>query len=61
MQYNTTLYIVQKSKTKIMADNYIEKQRADYEARKAAWEKEKKYGVRKTTTKKASSEPKSKK
>lgn len=43
-----------------MADNYIEKQRADYESRKAAWEKEKKYGVRKTTTKKANSKQKSK-
>lgn len=27
-----------------MADNYIEKQREQYEARKAAWEKAKKQG-----------------
>lgn len=27
-----------------MADNYIEKQREEYEARKAAWEKARKYG-----------------
>lgn len=27
-----------------MADNYIEKQREQYEARKAAWERAKKYG-----------------
>ena len=26
-----------------MADNYIEKQREQYEARKAAWERAKKY------------------
>ena len=30
-----------------MADNYLEKQRELYEIRKAAWEKKKKYGVRK--------------
>ena len=28
-----------------MADNYIEKQREEYEARKAAWEKARKYGI----------------
>lgn len=30
-----------------MADNYLEKQHAEYEARKAAWEKERKFGVSK--------------
>lgn len=35
-----------------MADNYLEKQYADYEARKAAWERAKKQGKLKTTTKK---------
>lgn len=30
-----------------MADNYLERQREQYEARKAAWEKEKKLGRRK--------------
>lgn len=30
-----------------MADNYLEKQRETYEARKAAWEKERKYGKKK--------------
>ena len=35
-----------------MADNYIEKQRADYEARKAAWEKAKRLGIHKPKTKK---------
>lgn len=35
-----------------MADNYIEKQRADYEARKAAWEKAKKLGIHKPKVKK---------
>lgn len=34
-----------------MADNYLEKQRADYEARKAAWEKAKKLGLAKPTIK----------
>lgn len=28
-----------------MADNYLEEQYANYEARKAAWEKAKKYGA----------------
>ncbi|MGL5893603.1 MAG: hypothetical protein ACRCZM_03200 [Bacteroidales bacterium] len=27
-----------------MADNYLEKQYEDYEARRAAWERERKYG-----------------
>lgn len=27
-----------------MADNYLEKQMEQYQARKAAWEKERKYG-----------------
>jgi len=31
-----------------MADNYLEKQYEAYEARKAAWEKERKYGKKKT-------------
>lgn len=34
-----------------MADNYLEKQRADYETRKAAWEKAKRYKVRRTGAK----------
>ena len=32
-----------------MADNYIEKQREQYEARKAAWQQAQKYGKKKTT------------
>mgnify|MGYP000015189788 FL=1 len=32
----------------IMADNYIERQYEQYEARKAAWEKARKYGKKKT-------------
>lgn len=32
-----------------MADNYLEKQMDQYLARKAAWEKERKYGKKKTT------------
>ncbi|MGL4993310.1 MAG: hypothetical protein ACRC6R_04145 [Bacteroidales bacterium] len=35
-----------------MADNYLEKQYQDYEARRAAWEREKKYGLPKTAVKK---------
>lgn len=31
-----------------MADNYLEKQYEQYEARKAAWEKAKKYGKKKS-------------
>ena len=34
-----------------MADNYIEKQYEQYEARKAAWEQARKYGVKKVTPK----------
>lgn len=34
----------------IMADNYLEKQYEQYEARKAAWEKLKKYGKKKKTS-----------
>lgn len=30
-----------------MADNYLEKQYERYQARKAAWEKERKYGKKK--------------
>lgn len=33
-----------------MADNYLEKQREQYEARKAAWEKAKKMGKVKTSS-----------
>lgn len=33
-----------------MADNYIEKQYEQYEARKAAWQKARKYGKKKTST-----------
>lgn len=33
-----------------MADNYIEKQQEQYEARKAAWQQAQKYGKKKTTT-----------
>lgn len=32
-----------------MADNYIEKQYEQYEARKAAWEQSRKHGIKKTT------------
>lgn len=35
---------------RIMADNYLEKQYEQYEARKAAWEKLKKYGKKKKTS-----------
>jgi len=38
-----------KKEKKIMADNYLEKQYAEYEARKAAWEKAKKHGKRKAS------------
>lgn len=41
-----------------MADNYLEKQREQYEARKAAWERAKKLGkVKKTTSKPRQPEP----
>lgn len=33
-----------------MADNYLERQREQYEARKAAWLKMKKYGKKKSAT-----------
>lgn len=36
-----------------MADNYLEKQYADYETRKAAWERTRKYGKSKPTAKKS--------
>lgn len=35
-----------------MADNYLEKQYQDYESRRAAWEKAKKYGTVKPAVKK---------
>ncbi|MGL5228181.1 MAG: hypothetical protein ACRC77_08335 [Bacteroidales bacterium] len=35
-----------------MADNYLEKQYQDYEARRAAWEKAKKQGLVKPAVKK---------
>lgn len=40
-----------------MADNYLERQRELYEARKAAWEKQKKYRKRKTNTHSSVSAP----
>ena len=33
-----------------MADNYIERQQEQYEARKAAWKQAQKYGKKKPTT-----------
>lgn len=36
-----------------MADNYLEKQMEQYQARKAAWERERKFGKKKTTGKAA--------
>ena len=33
-----------------MADNYIERQQEQYEARKAAWKQAQKYGKKKSTT-----------
>lgn len=44
-----------------MADNYIEKQREQYEARKAAWEKAKKLGKNKSKTISSSSKASSSK
>lgn len=45
-----------------MADNYLEEQYASYQARKAAWEKAKKYGnpkpIKKKTIAKATNEDK---
>ncbi|MGL5317202.1 MAG: hypothetical protein ACRC9Q_00655 [Bacteroidales bacterium] len=40
-----------------MADNYLEKQYQDYEARRAAWEKEKKFGKVKPAVKKTEVKP----
>ena len=40
-----------------MADNYLEKQYAQYEAKKAAWEKERKFGITKTQPVVASTPP----
>lgn len=34
-----------------MADNYLEKQYETYQARKAAWERERKYGKKHSPTK----------
>lgn len=36
-----------------MADNYLEKQYEAYEARKAAWEKKRKYGTKHSSVKKS--------
>ena len=36
-----------------MADNYIERQQEQYEARKAAWKQAQKYGKKKTGKKSA--------
>ena len=33
-----------------MADNYLERQREQYEARKAAWKQAQKYGKKKSAT-----------
>lgn len=33
-----------------MADNYLEKQMEQYQARKAAWERERKYGKKKVSS-----------
>lgn len=43
-----------------MADNYLEKQYEAYEARKAAWEKERKYGKKPSPAKRPKTEKKSK-
>jgi hypothetical protein len=42
-----TIVSIAKNDSMSMADNYLEKQRELYEIRKAAWEKKKKYGVKK--------------
>lgn len=39
-----------------MADNYLEKQYEEYAARKAAWEKERKYGKVKSIAKQSKTE-----
>ncbi|AVM56671.1 hypothetical protein C3V43_01945 [Bacteroides heparinolyticus] len=36
-----------KKSRSLMADNYLEKQMEQYQARKSAWEKERKYGKKK--------------
>lgn len=41
-----------------MADNYIERQYEEYEARKAAWEKARKFGKKKKTSKILTRQPK---
>lgn len=43
-----------------MADNYLEKQYEAYEARKAAWEKERKYGKKTFPAKRPKTEEKTK-
>lgn len=40
-----------------MADNYLEKQMEQYQARKAAWERERKYGKKKAQTRQKSQKP----
>ena len=41
-----------------MAENYIERQYEEYEARKAAWEKARKFGKKKKTSKIPTRQPK---
>ena len=43
---------------KVIADNYIERQYEEYEARKAAWEKARKFGKKKKTSKIPTRQPK---
>lgn len=43
-----------------MADNYLEKQMEQYQARKAAWEKERKYGKKKAHTRQQPLKPEEK-
>lgn len=40
-----------------MADNYLEKQMEQYEARKAAWERERKYGKKRVENSTPKKEP----
>ena len=47
-QTKKRIFVGKSDYIRIMADNYLERQREDYEARKAAWEKERKYGKKKT-------------
>ncbi len=42
------VYLPDNKEMDFMADNYLEKQYAEYEARKAAWEKARKLGKKKT-------------